>query len=151
MEEEKVKDIMEKNVTTVDSDKNARECAKLMLKKDVGSLIVTQQGVIIGIITERDLVRKVLADNVDPTKILASDIMSSPLITIDPDEPMSKAARLMSVYGVRRIVVLSREGALVGIVTATDLARTLAKRKEFKDEALNAIARISREVESPYR
>lgn len=151
MEEEKVKDIMEKNILTVESNKNARDCARLMLKKDVGSVIVTHEGLAVGIITERDLVRKVLADNVDPTKVLASDIMSSPLITIDPDSTMSEAARLMSVYGVRRIVVVSKEGALIGIVTATDLARTLASKKEFKDEALNAIARISPKTESPYR
>jgi malate dehydrogenase (oxaloacetate-decarboxylating) len=151
MEEEKVKDIMEKEVLTVDSNKTARECAKLMLKKDVGSAIVIHEGLAVGIVTERDLVRKVLAENIDPSKVFVTDIMTSPLITIDPDSTMSEAARLMSVYGVRRIVVVSKEGSLIGIVTATDLARTLAKRKEFRDDALNAIARISPDKESPYR
>lgn len=148
---EKVKDIMEKNVLTIDSSKNVRECARLMLKKDVGSVIVTHNNVVVGIVTERDLVRKVLADDVDPSKILVSDVMSSPLITVDPDSDVKEAARLMSVYGVRRVVVVNREGGLVGILTATDLALMLAKKNELKDETLNAIARVSTATESPYR
>ena len=148
--EELVKDVMEKNVQTVDLDTTAKKSAALMAKKEIGSLVVVQGGAAVGIVTERDLVSKVIADGLDPAKVLVRDIMSTPLITIQPDAKIAEAARLMNEYKIRRVVVTAADGSLAGIVTASDLARVLAERKAYSDMTLNAIARASPD-KGPYQ
>ncbi len=151
--EKKVADIMSKDVTAVDLNVAARDCAKVMSKKGVSGAVVTREGAAVGIVTERDLVSKVLADpEVDPAKVLARDIMSTPLITVDPSATLTEAAELMAEYKVRRLVVVDGSGALSGIVTTGDIARTIAQEKDNKEPTLNAIARYSEGAESgPYR
>jgi len=148
--EELVKDVMEKNVQTVDLDTSAKNSAALMAKKEIGSLVVVQGGTAVGIVTERDLVSKVIADGLDPARVLVRDIMSTPLITIQPDAKIAEAARLMNEYKIRRVVVTAADGSLAGIVTASDLARVLAERKAYADMTLNAIARASPD-KGPYQ
>lgn len=139
--EELVKDVMEKKVQTVDLNTNVKRSADLMAKKGIGSLVVVQNKVAVGIVTERDFVSKVIADGLDPKKVLLRDIMSTPLITIQPNAKVTEAAKLMNEYKIRRVVVTSEDGSLAGIVTAGDLARTLAESKSYSDVTLNAIAR----------
>ena len=148
--EELVKDVMEENVQTIDLNANVKKGAAVMAKKGIGSLVVVQEGRAVGIVTERDLVSKIIADGLDPAKVLVRDIMSTPLITIQPDAKIAEAARLMNEYKIRRVVVTAADGSLAGIVTASDLARVLAERKEYSDTTLNAIARVSPE-KGPYQ
>ncbi len=140
---ELVKDIMEEEVQTIDLNTNAKKGAAVMAKKGVGSLVVVDGGRAVGIVTERDLVQKVIADGLDPGKVLVRDIMSTPLVTIQPEAKMSEAAKLMNEYKIRRVVVTRTDGSLAGIVTTGDLAKALAERKEYSDVTLNAIAKIS--------
>ena len=140
-EERTVETVMTKDVLTADLSVSVRDCAKGMAKKGVGCTVITHDGTAVGIVTERDLVSKVLAESVDALKVPVSDIMSTPIITIVPDSPLAKAAELMARYRVRRLVVVDGRGALVGLVTANDLARTLAESKGYQDSGLNAIAR----------
>jgi len=139
--EELVKDIMEKKVQRVGLDTNVKKSAEVMSKKGCGCVVVVQGETAVGIVTERDLVLKVIADGLDPAKVLVRDIMSTPLVTIRPDARITEAASLMNEYKIRRIVVTGEGGALSGIITAGDLAMTLAKREKFSDVTLNAIAR----------
>jgi len=148
--EELVKDVMEENVQTVDLNVNAKKSADVMAKKGVGCVVVVQNEVAVGIVTERDLVSKVVSDGLDPKKVLVRDIMSTPLITIQPSAKLIEAAKLMNEYKIRRVVVTSSDGSLAGIVTAGDLAKALAERKNYSDATLNAIARAS-PVGGPYR
>ncbi len=141
--EELVKDIMEEKVQTVDLNASAKNSAAVMAKKGIGSLVVVQGGTAVGIVTEKDLVSKVIADGLDPAKVLVRDIMSTPLITIQPDAKITEAARLMIEYKIKRVVVTGADGSLAGIVTSGDLARALAERKDYSDMTLNAIARAS--------
>ncbi len=141
---------MEENVQTIDLNANVKKGAAVMAKKGIGSLVVVQEGRAVGIVTERDLVSKIIADGLDPAKVLVRDIMSTPLITIQPDAKIAEAARLMNEYKIRRVVVTAADGSLAGIVTASDLARVLAERKEYSDMTLNAIARVSPE-KGPYQ
>jgi CBS domain-containing protein len=99
----------------------------------------------LGIVTERDLVRKILAAGVDPSKVLMSDVMSTPLVTIGPEATVSEAAEKMSEYLIRRLVVVDDDGALVGLVTAGDIAKLLARKKEYSDSVLNALARMRKD------
>jgi CBS domain-containing protein len=134
----KVKDVMTKTVVTVESNKTVTEAAALMAENDVSNLIVMEDNTPIGIITERDFVRRVLAKEKNPqTKI--SEVMSTPLRVIDPDATLKEAARRMVRKRIRRLPVI-KDNKLVGIITAADFARHLSK-KTFTDDILEAIGR----------
>lgn len=149
--ETSVAKIMDSKVNVVELDTNAKDCAKEMTKKKAGYAVVVQSGTAMGIVTERDFVQKVIADSLNPSKVLVRDIMSTPLITTTPSATMTEAAKLMSEYKVRRLVVIDDQGNLAGIVAATDMARTLAEKRGFSDVALNAIARLESPSGGPYQ
>ncbi|MGO8806781.1 MAG: cyclic nucleotide-binding/CBS domain-containing protein [Candidatus Bathyarchaeia archaeon] len=133
-----VKDIMTKNVMTVDVDKTVFEAAQLMSKKGIGCLVVTVGDVPSGIVTERDFVRRIIAQR-GSFDLKVSEIMSKSLVTVDPDASVKDAARLMSSHKIRRLPVL-KQGKLVGIVVAADLVRNVGK-KTTSEEILEAIGR----------
>ncbi|MDA4124364.1 MAG: CBS domain-containing protein [Thaumarchaeota archaeon] len=147
-----VSDIMVKAVMAVDLDTNARDCAKAMAKRGVSCAVITQAGGAVGIVTERDMISKVLADAFDPTKVMVKDIMSTPLITISPNATVTEAAAEMAEYRVRRLVVVDRNGAMIGIVTTGDIARSLAEKHGYKEATFNAMARYKEGLEGgPYQ
>ncbi|HEV2226843.1 MAG TPA: CBS domain-containing protein [Nitrososphaerales archaeon] len=151
-EELKVSQAMEKSVMVVELNVSARGCAKAMAKRGVSCAVITQNGRAVGIVTERDLVSKVMAEPIDADKVLVRDIMSTPLITIVPDALLKEAAELMAAYRVRRLVVLDRAGALVGIVTTGDIARTMAEKQGYREATFNAMARYKEGIEGgPYQ
>ncbi|MEM2103652.1 MAG: CBS domain-containing protein [Candidatus Bathyarchaeia archaeon] len=116
-----VKDVMSSPVVTVNEDAAANHVAQLMDKHGLGCIIVTsREGKPIGIITERDLVTRVLAKNLKPDSLRAKDVMTSPLITIEPDETVSEAARKMSRLNIRRFGVVYK-GQLVGLISSKDI------------------------------
>ncbi|MEM5820999.1 MAG: CBS domain-containing protein [Candidatus Aenigmatarchaeota archaeon] len=116
----KLKDIMTTKLQTIDENKSVYEAAKKM--KKVSSLLVKRRGKIYGIITDTDIVKRVVAKGLDPKKVKVKDIVSTPLITLDENEDVRKASYVMMKRGIKRIVV-TRNGKVVGIVTATDIAR----------------------------
>lgn len=147
-----VKDIMVKSVMAMDLNTSVKDCAKAMAKRGVSCAVVVQSGSAVGIVTERDLVSKVLADAIDPKNVLVRDIMSTPLITISPNAKVTDAAQMMADYRVRRLVVVDGQGSLVGIVTAGDMARSLAEKHGYREVMFNAIARYKEGTEGgPYQ
>ena len=92
-EERTVETVMTKDVLTADLGVSVRDCARGMAKKGVGCAVITHDGTAVGIVTERDLVSKVLAESVDALKVPVSDIMSTPIITIVPDSPPGEGRR----------------------------------------------------------
>ncbi len=116
-----VKDVMSSPVITVDENSKVDKVAQLMEAQRLGCIIVTgKDSRPAGIITERDLVTRVLAKNNMPSKLVAKDVMTSPLITISPSETLSNAARQMSRLNVRRLGVVYK-GDLVGIISSKDV------------------------------
>ena len=115
-----VSEVMTKNVFTLDVRANATEIATGMTRHNVSSIVVTKNGDAVGIITERDIVRKVVAWEKESGKISASEIMSSPLMTIRPSTNIIDAARIMLKHDIRRLVV-KENGSPSGIVTDKDL------------------------------
>jgi len=116
-----VKDVMSSPVATIDEDETVEKAAQLMDKHNVGCIIVTsKQGKPLGIITERDLVVRVLARNSQPSKLVAKEVMTSPLITVDPDETLSEAARRMNRLNIRRLGVMYK-GNIVGLISSKDI------------------------------
>jgi CBS domain-containing protein len=142
---ELVEDVMASRVVKIENDATVREAASLMDRRRCSSLVVVRANLALGIVTERDLVRKVLAIGVDPSKVLISDIMSTPLIMVGPKATVIDAAEKMSEYLIRRLVVIDESGVLIGLITAADIARLLAKKKQYADSALNAIARMRKD------
>ena len=133
-----VKDIMTKNVIAVAVDTTVFEAAELMNSKGIGCLLVVQDEVPVGIVTERDFVRRVVAKNL-PYSVKVSEIMTKNLVTVDPDMSLKDAARLMSINKIRRLPVL-KQNKLVGIVVASDFVRNLGK-KTVSEEILDALGR----------
>ena len=116
-----VKDIMSSPVITVDETETVDKVAQFMEMQRLGCIVVTDKdGRPVGIITERDLVTRVLAKNKLPSKLTAKGVMTSPLVTISPDETLSNAAKQMSRLNVRRLGVFYK-GNLVGIISSKDV------------------------------
>jgi len=118
-----VSEIMSKDVVTISAGATMAEAAKVMGEKHIGSLVILERDEPKGIVTERDLLSKVLAKGLDPEKVKVKEVMSSPLVTIRPTATIKEAARTM-IERKGRLVVL-RNGKLVGIITAADLIKSL--------------------------
>ncbi|MEM3814756.1 MAG: CBS domain-containing protein [Candidatus Micrarchaeia archaeon] len=116
--------IMQKGVVVLDSSKTALDAAKVMERNKIGSVIIVEKGKAIGIVTERDLVRRVLAGKKKPT-IKLKQIMSSPLRVAKPEQDIQEAVLAMKKYKIKKLAVVDGEGRLVGIVTDTDITRAL--------------------------
>lgn len=116
-----VKDAMSSPVITIDEKALANRSAELMAKNDLGCVIVAnKEGKPLGIITERDLVVRILAKNLKPDSLKSTDVMTSPLITIEPEATIAEAARRMSRLDIRRLGVIYK-GQLVGLISSKDI------------------------------
>jgi CBS domain-containing protein len=133
-----VKDFMTTNVITIGVNETALYSAKLMHQQDVGDLVVMEGNVPKGIVTERDLVRRVMALK-KPLETKVSEIMTNPLITIEDNASLRDAARKMVKYKIRRLPV-TKNTVLVGIIVASDFAKHVSK-KTLSEELLAAISR----------
>lgn len=129
-----VKDIMSSPVITIKENGSAGNVAALMEKNKVGCVVVTAgEDRPIGIITERDLVVRVVASDLKPSKVAVKEIMSTPLITIGPDETLNEAGRMMSRLNIRRLGVMYK-GELVGIVSSKDVLGIMPELIEIIQE-----------------
>ena len=119
----KVGDIMAKDVVSVTKDATAEEIAKLMEKHDIGSVMVVEHKKAEGIVTERDVVHRVIAQGKDAKKVKAGEIMSAPLQAIGPEASLENAARAMRDYKIKRLPVINEHKELVGIISEGDIMR----------------------------
>lgn len=143
---------MSKEIATIGLNKTVKDAAAILAKKRNGCVVVVYNEAVTGIVTEQDVVSKVTANGVDPSKVLVRDVMSTPVISVKDTSTLREAAEKMSEYDIRRLIVVNDVGSLSGLITAEDLARWLAKRSNYDDVALNAIARLKQESrEGPYR
>lgn len=133
-----IKDIMTKNVTTASANKTAFEAAELMKNQKISCLVIVEGEAPIGIVTERDIVWRIVAQRL-PHDTKISEFMTKNPITVDPDISLKDAARLMSTKRIRRLPIL-REGKLVGIVVASDFVRHAGKTT-ISEEILDAFTR----------
>ena len=116
----KIGDCMTKGVITLDVKKSAFEAAELLSKKNIGCVIITDGGDAVGIITERDLVQKIIFANKKATEVKLSLIMSKPLKAIEASQTIEDAALSMRKENIKRLPVLD-DGNLVGIISEGDL------------------------------
>ena len=132
-----VKHYMRKDVPTIDAGSSVTDAAKAMTQAGRGFLIVLRNDQIAGIVTRDDLVSKIMAEEKDPTKVTVAQIMSSPVITVDPDQNLTEAAEIMHKNNVRRLPV-AKDEILYGIITAMDVAQHCG---EYADKAVRDILR----------
>ncbi len=121
MEEKRVADFMVRNVITISKDETLKEAALKMRKHRVGSLVVVEGEKPIGIVTERDIVYKLVAEG-KPFNTKVEEIMSKDLKTITKDKTLKEAAKIMAAHGIRRLPVVEGE-KLIGIITMDDILR----------------------------
>ncbi len=118
----KVEDVMIREVITIDEESSVREAAEVMNKFEIGCLIAIRKGKAVGIITERDLLKRVVAEAKDVNKTKVKDIMSSPLVVVEPKMELEEAVKLMFQMKIKKLPVVDGK-RLVGLVTITDIAR----------------------------
>ncbi len=121
---ESVQDIMTKKVVSIDEGITANEAAKIMTERRISSLIIERESVPIGIITEKDFVKKICTKDLISSTVKVGTIMSKIQTYASPDTPVEVAVQRMVNHKIRRLPILS-DGKVVGIVTVTDLARQL--------------------------
>ncbi len=134
-----VKDYMDKEFPTLEVEASVSEVAKLLVSKGVGYVIVLDKGKPYGIVTEYDLVSKIIAADKDPKKVTLKQIASTPLITVDPDQDLLKASEVMQTKGIKRLPVV-KSGVLYGVITATNIAQ---KCGEYVNKSVKDILRWS--------
>ena len=119
-----VKDVMTKNVMKIESSAPAKKAAELMAKYDIGCLIVMNDGKPIGIVTERDMLKRVLLQFKDLRMTRVDDIMSTPLIASNPETELAEALRLMNERRIKKLPIVE-EDVLIGLLTLTDVVRSV--------------------------
>jgi len=147
-----VKDAMSSPVVTLDEEAPSNKIAKVMDEHNLGCVIIVNKSQKpIGIITERDLVKRVLSKNLMPDAIKAKDIMTSPVVTIEPDATISEAARRMSRLDIRRLGVLYKD-KLVGLVSSKDILAVMPELIEIIQERtrIESASEDNTEEEAPF-
>jgi CBS domain-containing protein len=134
-----VEDIMSKKLVSIGADSSAQKVAQLMAKKGVSSVMLMDGDKVIGIITERDLARNVCAKDGIASKTPATAIMSTPVQAVSKNVAVEVAAKMMADAGVRHLAVEDGYRNIVGIVTTTDLARSLRKKLDVSGAELEIL------------
>ena len=120
----RVGELISRRLIYIDSEDNVIKAAILMRENNISSLLVKHKGDFVSIVTEKDIINKVVAEELYPGDVKVGDIMSKDLFIVSKNESIEEAAKLMRKKGVRRLVVLEDE-RIVGIITETDIAKHL--------------------------
>ena len=137
----KVQDVMVREEIKVAGNLTIKEAAKLMNKHEIGCLIAVEKGKISGILTERDLMKRVVAKAKDASKLRVREVMTSPLIIVEPTMDLDEAVRLMFQMKIKKLPVIENK-RLVGLLSLTDIAR-------FQPQMMGLIKQIVANFETP--
>lgn len=138
-----VKEMMTENPVCCTSDTSLPDVARLMVVKDCGEIPVVEDTVsriAIGVVTDRDIVCRAIANDLNPLDLTAADCMSKPIVTVTPDMSLEECCRIMEEKLIRRVPVVNDRGACVGIIALADIALHTGK---------NVAGHIVREVSEP--
>ena len=119
-----IRDIMEKDVITIENDKTAQDAAKIVAENDISFLVVMSDGIPQGVLSESDFVRRIAVEDKKSSEVLVSEIMSYKFRSVGPTTTIEDAIQKMLNKNIRRLLVLDNE-KLVGVITQTDLASYL--------------------------
>ena len=118
-----IRNLMTSNPCTIDAEKSVAYAAKMMRDEDVGLAPIVEGDKLIGTLTDRDIAVRVVAEGKDPNQTTVREVASTNLVTIDPQQDLDEALRLMAKHQVRRLPVVEEDGRLVGVVAQADVAR----------------------------
>jgi CBS domain-containing protein len=118
----KVRDVMVREVISLDENSTVREAVEIMNEFQIGSIIVLREGKAVGIVTERDFLRRVIAGEKDAKTTKVKEVMTTPLVVVEPSMDLEEAVKLMFQDKIKKLAVVDAN-KLVGIVTLTDIAR----------------------------
>jgi CBS domain-containing protein len=118
-----LRDVMTSNPCTIDADRSVAYAAKMMLEEDVGLAPIVEDGKLIGMLTDRDIAVRVVAEGRSPDQVTVREVASKQVVTIDPQQDLDEALRIMAKHQVRRLPVVGEDGRLVGVVAQADVAR----------------------------
>ena len=131
-----VEEVMTRDIVTIESDKSVYDACKCFSDEGLGSLVVKDKDITVGIITERDTIERVILKDKDPKKTKIKDAMTTNLITVHALSPLERAAQIMKESRIKKLpVILNNE--IVGIVTETDLTRTIDAFSGAIDEMID--------------
>jgi CBS domain-containing protein len=125
----KISELMSPNPCAIEADKPVAYAARMMKDEDVGLAPIVEGDRLVGTLTDRDIVTRVVAEGKDPQSIKVREVASTDLVTIDPQQDLGEALQLMARNQVRRLPVVEEDGRLVGVVAQADVARE-AKDKQ---------------------
>ena len=125
----KISELMSPNPCTIEADKPVAYAARMMKDEDVGLAPIVEGERLVGTLTDRDIVTRVIAEGKDPQSVMVREVASTDVVTIDPQQDLDEALRLMASNQVRRLPVVEEDGRLVGVVAQADVARE-AKDKQ---------------------
>jgi len=117
-----VREAMTSKLCSIDTDKTVAYAAKMMRDEDVGIAPIIEGDRLVGVLTDRDIAVRVVAEGGDSEQTKVTDVMSRDLVTLDPDQDLDEALRLMARHQVRRLPVVEEDGRLVGVVAQADVA-----------------------------
>jgi CBS domain-containing protein len=120
---ESIRELMTVNPRSLESGSTVTEAARLMRDEDVGIVPVTEGEKLVGTVTDRDIAIRVVAEGKSPETVTVGEIASRELVTIDPQQDLDEALKLMAKHQVRRLPVVEEDGRLVGIVAQADVAK----------------------------
>lgn len=135
---------MVEGVITIDAEAPVMRAVKIMNENEIGCIIVTRKGRAIGIVTERDLLKRVIGKSKNPKTTKVREIMTKPLIAGHPDMDLEEATKLMFKMKIKKLPVIESEGDLRGLITLTDVAR-------FQPQMIRFLKRLSTRVSAPRR
>ena len=118
-----IKDVMTSDPCTIDAEKPVAYAAKMMRDEDVGLAPIVEGDKLVGMLTDRDIAIRVVAEGKDPNQVTVREVASKQVVTIDPQQDLNEALRIMAKHQVRRLPVVEEDGRLVGVVAQADIAR----------------------------
>jgi len=118
-----IRDLMTNNPCAIDADKPVAYAAKMMRDEDVGLAPIVEGDKLIGTLTDRDIAIRVVAEGKDPQATTVREVASTKLVTVDPEQNLDEALRLMATNQVRRLPVVEEDGRLAGVVAQADVAK----------------------------
>ena len=121
--DQQIRDLMTDNPRSIDAEKPVAYAAKMMRDEDVGLAPIVQGDRLVGTLTDRDIAIRVVAEGRDPESTTVREVASTDLVTIDPEQSLDEALRLMAQHQVRRLPVVEEDGRLVGVLAQADVAR----------------------------
>jgi CBS domain-containing protein len=124
-----IREVMTSNPRTIDAGESVVQAAKLMRDEDVGLAPVVEGDRLVGTLTDRDIAVRVVAEGRNPEQTRVRDVASTDLVTVDPQQDLDEALRLMAAHQVRRVPVVEEDNRLVGVIAQADVARLSDDRR----------------------